>query len=99
MPPRRDSASVEMPMEASRIAAQPAGGSRSPTNAQAPRATSSGASPRARSEEHTSELQSLMRNSYAVFCLKKNKLTKPHNHHPDTTTYQIKQHRSCHKIQ
>src|SRR3546814_1862091 len=25
------------------------------------------------SEEHTSELQSLMRNSYAVFCLKKNK--------------------------
>src|SRR3546814_5128321 len=27
---------------------------------------------RQRSEEHTSELQSLMRNSYAVFCLKKN---------------------------
>src|SRR3546814_8388124 len=27
---------------------------------------------RARSEEHTSELQSLMRISYAVFCLKKN---------------------------
>src|SRR3546814_7019468 len=27
----------------------------------------------ARSEEHTSELQSLMRTSYAVFCLKKNK--------------------------
>src|SRR3546814_1564508 len=26
---------------------------------------------RERSEEHTSELQSLMRNSYAVFCLKK----------------------------
>src|SRR3546814_6064242 len=26
---------------------------------------------RFRSEEHTSELQSLMRNSYAVFCLKK----------------------------
>src|SRR3546814_5926227 len=26
-----------------------------------------------RSEEHTSELQSLMRNSYAVFCLKKQK--------------------------
>src|SRR3546814_3423250 len=26
---------------------------------------------RARSEEHTSELQSLMRSSYAVFCLKK----------------------------
>src|SRR3546814_9504013 len=30
-----------------------------------------------RSEEHTSELQSLMRHSYAVFCLKKkNKLNK-----------------------
>src|SRR3546814_2407505 len=28
---------------------------------------------RIRSEEHTSELQSLMRNSYAVFCLKKKK--------------------------
>src|SRR3546814_1742181 len=27
--------------------------------------------PQDRSEEHTSELQSLMRNSYAVFCLKK----------------------------
>src|SRR3546814_2623897 len=30
----------------------------------------------ARSEEHTSELQSLMRISYAVFCLKKKKLQK-----------------------
>src|SRR3546814_9277936 len=30
----------------------------------------------ARSEEHTSELQSLMRISYAVFCLKKKKETK-----------------------
>src|SRR3546814_3882549 len=29
--------------------------------------------PDGRSEEHTSELQSLMRISYAVFCLKKNK--------------------------
>src|SRR3546814_1302855 len=31
---------------------------------------------RRRSEEHTSELQSLMRNSYAVFCLKKKKKQK-----------------------
>src|SRR3546814_4200268 len=31
----------------------------------------------ARSEEHTSELQSLMRISYAVFCLKKKKENKP----------------------
>src|SRR3546814_10882000 len=30
-----------------------------------------------RSEEHTSELQSLMRNSYAVFCLKKKKTPNP----------------------
>src|SRR3546814_9830320 len=30
-------------------------------------------SPAGRSEEHTSELQSLMRISYAVFCLKKKK--------------------------
>src|SRR3546814_3581309 len=34
-----------------------------------------------RSEEHTSELQSLMRISYAVFCLKKKKIT-----HNKTTT-------------
>src|SRR3546814_2432409 len=31
-----------------------------------------------RSEEHTSELQSLMRISYSVFCLKKNKICKQH---------------------
>src|SRR3546814_7742544 len=37
-----------------------------------------------RSEEHTSELQSLMRNSYAVFCLKKKKQhnnTRKSTHH------------------
>src|SRR3546814_2169116 len=35
-----------------------------------------------RSEEHTSELQSLMRISYAVFCLKKKttKIKNTHNH-------------------
>src|SRR3546814_4410247 len=33
--------------------------------------TSAAAAGRIRSEEHTSELQSLMRNSYAFFCLKK----------------------------
>src|SRR3546814_1589185 len=38
----------------------------------------SGRLPRARSEEHTSELQSLMRISYAVFCLKKKKQSR-HN--------------------
>src|SRR3546814_1922058 len=38
-----------------------------------------------RSEEHTSELQSLMRNSYAVFCLKKKK-THEHNYHYNNTS-------------
>src|SRR3546814_10449912 len=33
---------------------------------------------RLRSEEHTSELQSLMRTSYAVFCLKKKNYSKKH---------------------
>src|SRR3546814_1805881 len=35
---------------------------------------------RHRSEEHTSELQSLMRISYAVFCLKKKKHSKKENY-------------------
>src|SRR3546814_10484230 len=39
----------------------------------------------ARSEEHTSELQSLMRNSYAVFCLKK-KTKKRNNEYENTIT-------------
>src|SRR3546814_3672309 len=34
-----------------------------------------------RSEEHTSELQSLMRISYAVFCLKKKTQQQHHNNH------------------
>src|SRR3546814_10196744 len=36
-----------------------------------------------RSEEHTSELQSLMRNSYAVFCLKKTNNHKTTNQQPN----------------
>src|SRR3546814_8365696 len=36
-------------------------------------------SQRNRSEEHTSELQSLMRNSYVDFCLKTEKLNTIHN--------------------
>src|SRR3546814_2840564 len=38
----------------------------------------------ARSEEHTSELQSLMRSSYAVFCLKKKKKTENTITEPNT---------------
>src|SRR3546814_10483158 len=37
-----------------------------------------------RSEEHTSELQSLMRNSYAVFCLKKKKYKTRHSYQKQT---------------
>src|SRR3546814_2610681 len=37
-----------------------------------------------RSEEHTSELQSLMRISYAVFCLKKKKNNKRTSHYHNT---------------
>src|SRR3546814_8334797 len=39
-----------------------------------------------RSEEHTSELQSLMRISYAVFCLKKKKIHIPHPQHNNLPT-------------
>src|SRR3546814_6171210 len=39
-----------------------------------------------RSEEHTSELQSLMRTSYAVFCLKKKNKTNHRNNTLDTST-------------
>src|SRR3546814_8333197 len=38
------------------------------------------------SEEHTSELQSLMRISYAVFCLKKKQKTNTHNTYEKTIT-------------
>src|SRR3546814_7981945 len=39
-----------------------------------------GVEQKARSEEHTSELQSLMRTSYAVFCMKKIKENKTTKH-------------------
>src|SRR3546814_1903807 len=42
--------------------------------------------PRHRSEEHTSELQSLMRISYAVFCLKKKTITHVRTYKPMMTT-------------
>src|SRR3546814_4785458 len=40
-----------------------------------------------RSEEHTSEIQSLMRISYAVFCLKKKKSRNKYNYHPPSPSY------------
>src|SRR3546814_10203714 len=46
----------------------------------------------ARSEEHTSELQSLMRISYAVFCLKKkNNLKQAFKTNHNATTHKYKQ--------
>src|SRR3546814_7329960 len=45
-----------------------------------PRAISPARQRSTRSEEHTSELQSLMRISYAVFCLKKKKHRTHHQH-------------------
>src|SRR3546814_10150905 len=40
-----------------------------------------------RSEEHTSELQSLMRNSSAVFCLKTKQQTNDYHQQEDTQTH------------
>src|SRR3546814_5097656 len=40
-----------------------------------------------RSEEHTSELQSLMRSSYAVSCLKKNNIIHWHTGHCNIQRY------------
>src|SRR3546814_9876106 len=57
-------------------------------NASSPRGASRISWPR--SEEHTSELQSLMRISYAVFCLKKKK--KSEQHHPHSITLTHEQH-------
>src|SRR3546814_9204901 len=74
--------------------------------AAAPRAIAAGAEPappssrpRApRSEEHTSELQSLMRISYAVFCLKKTinnyRLLSQTNQRLDSLTYYTKAYTS-----
>src|SRR3546814_1877278 len=44
---------------------------------------------RPRSEEHTSELQSLIRISYAVFCLKK-KQAHLHDQHPEEKSTEVK---------
>src|SRR3546814_7658053 len=43
-----------------------------------------------RSEEHTSELQSLMRISYAVFCLKKKKNNNSYKHKSCTIYHKLK---------
>src|SRR3546814_8782064 len=57
--------------------------SRTPPCGRPPPTAGRPAEPATRSEEHTSELQSLMRISYAVFCLKNKKKTHKISH----TTY------------
>src|SRR3546814_1626940 len=70
-------AALPFPPEASAAAPEIADGEAAPDadtetdQKPAPDANISAIAPDTRSEEHTSELQSLMRSSYAVFCLKK----------------------------
>src|SRR3546814_6257648 len=54
--------------------------------------------PRCRSEEHTSELQSLMRISYAVFCLKKKKKIKKNTKNTVQTKHRINSSKPIHTI-
>src|SRR3546814_8489050 len=55
--------------------------------------------PHHRSEEHTSELQSLMRISYAVFCLKKKNIPKNNCNHTSKTSKETSRLRSLYVIQ
>src|SRR3546814_2489747 len=68
---RRHAVPVHEPLDGAQLRNHGAGRRRRP-HTREPR--------RSRSEEHTSELQSLLRISYAVFCLKK-KRNKKHKHH------------------
>src|SRR3546814_7479972 len=54
---------------------------------------------RIRSEEHTSELQSLMRNSYAVFCLKKKNKSIPIINQVSIKLLQNRQKKNHHRNQ
>src|SRR3546814_8821869 len=58
-----------------------------PERVERPRALGIDVAAAARSEEHTSELQSLMRNSYAVFCLKNTKKNKIKAYRPTVLIY------------
>src|SRR3546814_1708668 len=69
---------VPNPVDDPRDLLTPDGGPVGQSNREAGPVLADGVSPSGpldRSEEHTSDLQSLMRPSYAVFCLKKKKLT------------------------
>src|SRR3546814_1696988 len=62
------------PTRATSSSEPPAASQTAPRLSNARRACAAMSPATSRSEEHTSELQSLMRSSYAVFCLKKNTL-------------------------
>src|SRR3546814_7988857 len=68
-----DAGSIPAPLRIANMSSRVASGAGSRQSAAKSAATAVSAAPMrsARSEEHTSELQSLMRISYAVFCLKK----------------------------
>src|SRR3546814_2771531 len=72
-----------LPARSTRLVLFHPAGNRSARSSQVPQYRRSAVLAMIRSEEHTSELQSLMRISYAVFCLKKKKNTKVH---PTNTT-------------
>src|SRR3546814_7007908 len=64
---------LEPPLRPQRRDSRPAAGQRNPGGGGAGGAAGARRAAQPRSAEHTSELQSLMRISYAVFCLKKKK--------------------------
>src|SRR3546814_1512600 len=73
--PAEGSSTTRAPLQnaATAIVTNPAAAPARATARDTRRSGRSSENPRPRSEEHTSELQSLMRISYAVFCLKKTK--------------------------
>src|SRR3546814_5369063 len=78
-PPRSTRTDTLFPYTTLFRSRSPAGGKQSSiVMPAAPAAAISSTQRRTRSEEHTSELQSLMRISYAVFCLKKKKKKNMH---------------------
>src|SRR3546814_2033002 len=79
-PPRRRNSPGRATVRAT--ARRPSRSAESPAARRRPRRT------RPRSEEHTSELQSLMRISYAVFCLKKKNTKQKRKHSTNQTTEQ-----------
>src|SRR3546814_8226717 len=79
---------IEAPLSEAALRAQEIGKGRpgTPTGEPLDRPEGYGFANYGRSEEHTSELQSLMRISYAVFCLKKKK-TRPNKETIKNKTY------------